>query len=298
MMLTSACGGNVQNKTIAEANAIIEDLSGRSRQFRTKSRGVKSMRSVLSSSNYEIASELRNVKQMMKEFMQRKAKAKLCGVCESQVHTTLECPHQMTNDQDEQVCGIWESKFENNKPRHSPFSNFYNPASKDHPNLRWRNDDNPPPQFNQSQSRPFQDQQNFQQQYRGPFQQNNQSYNKPQYNAPLQNNALFPQNAPQPNQPNKGPMSTEDLVNSLAQSIQGVNVKVDTMQVNMQSSITNLEMTVGQISSALNRIEAKGNDKFPSQSLPPPNVSVITLRSGNMIDGLEEELKVKVKDVT
>ena len=131
-----------------------------------------------------------------------------------------------------------------------------------------------------------QGQQNFQQQYRAPFQQNNQSYNKPQYNAPPQNNASFPQNTTQANQSNKAPMSAEDLVNSLAHSLQGVNMKVDTMQGNMQSSITNLEKTVGRISSALNRIEAKGNAKLTSQSLPPPNVSGITLRSGKKIEGL------------
>ena len=78
MMLTSACGGNVPNKTIVEANAINKDLSGISRQFRTKSRSVKSMGSGISSSNSEIASELQDGKQMMKDFMQSKAKAQLC----------------------------------------------------------------------------------------------------------------------------------------------------------------------------------------------------------------------------
>ena len=86
-------------------------------------------------------------------------------------------------------------------------------------------------------------------------------------------------------------MSTEDLVNSLAHSLQGVNMKIDTiMQVTTQASITNLEKTVGQVSSALNRIEAKGNDKLPSQSLPPPNVSAINCRSGRKIDGEKKRL--------
>ena len=90
-------------------------------------------------------------------------------------------------------------------------------------------------------------------------------------------------------------MSTEDLVNSHAHSRLGVNMMIDTMQVTTQASITNLEITVGQISSALNRIEARGNDKLPSQSLPPPNVSAITLRSGRKIDGIEKEIKSKAQ---
>ena len=78
MMLTSACGGNIQNKTIAEAHAIIEDLSGSSRQFRTKSRTVKSIGSDIAPSNVELANDLREVKQLMKEFMQGKGKTQLC----------------------------------------------------------------------------------------------------------------------------------------------------------------------------------------------------------------------------
>ena len=62
--------------------------------------------------------------------MQGKGKAQLCGVCDSQIHTTIECPHQASDEQEEQVCGIWESTFDNNKPRHNPFSNFYNPATR------------------------------------------------------------------------------------------------------------------------------------------------------------------------
>ena len=50
---------------------------------------------------------------------------------------------------------------------------------------------------------------------------------------------------------------------------------------------------MSQISSALNRIEAKGNAKLPSQSLPPPNVSAITLRSGRKVDRIEQEIKLK-----
>ena len=72
-------------------------------------------------------------------------------------------------------------------------------------------------------------------------------------------------------------------------------MKIDTMQVTTQASITNLEKTVGQILCALNRIEAKGNDEFPSQSLPPPNVSAITLRSGRKVDGIEKEIKLKAQ---
>ena len=57
----------------------------------------------------------------------------------------------------------------------------------------------------------------------------------------------------------------------------------------MQASITSLETQVGQISSAINRIDAKCSTKLPSQAVPNPNVSAITTRSG-------KELEVIVKN--
>ena len=84
--------------------------------------------------------------------MSEKNKSRVCGVCDFVIHDTSECPHQPQEPQDpneEQVCGIWESN--NNKPKYSPFDNFYNPATKDHPNLKWRDpNDNSKPNFGQS----------------------------------------------------------------------------------------------------------------------------------------------------
>ena len=93
-MLSSACGGNIQNKTIIEAQKIIEDLSISSRHFRTKVKGVINVKNSSSHVNEAMVNDVRDLKAMMREMMNEKNKARVCGICDSVVHATNECPHQ------------------------------------------------------------------------------------------------------------------------------------------------------------------------------------------------------------
>ena len=54
----------------------------------------------------------------------------------------------------------------------------------------------------------------------------------------------------------------------------------------MQASMTSLETQVGQISSAVNQMNAKNSTEFPSQVVPNPNVSAITTRSGKELEAI------------
>ena len=92
-MIVSACGGDIQNKTIAQAQSIIEDLAASSRHFRTKTKGISSMENA--TRDKETVSELKELRMMMKEMMRERGKAQVCGVCDSQTHFTMECPHQI-----------------------------------------------------------------------------------------------------------------------------------------------------------------------------------------------------------
>ena len=68
-MLTSAYGGNIQNKTILEAQTIIEDLSASSRHFRTKAKGISSMKGSSSQSDDIIATKVNYLKSIPPLFL-------------------------------------------------------------------------------------------------------------------------------------------------------------------------------------------------------------------------------------
>ena len=132
-MIISACGGDIQNKTIAQAQSIIEDLAASSRHFRAKPKSVSSMENATHFK--ETVGELKKLgtirREMMQEMKQEKVKAQVCGVCESPKHRTMECPSQNFGNEGEQVFGAWENK-QNSQPSRSQnnqgnqFPNNYN----------------------------------------------------------------------------------------------------------------------------------------------------------------------------
>lgn len=75
---------------------------------------------------------------------------KVCGVCSLQGHPTDQCPQLIES-------GEWESANAIGQPRYNPFSNVYNPGTRDHPNFRWSNTENAtsqPPNFGGQFQRP------------------------------------------------------------------------------------------------------------------------------------------------
>ena len=77
-MIVSVCGGDIQNKTIAQAQSIIEDLAASSRHFRTKSKGISRMQKFIR--DKDTVSELIELRMMMKEMMRERGKAEACRV--------------------------------------------------------------------------------------------------------------------------------------------------------------------------------------------------------------------------
>ena len=68
--------------------------------------------------NEAMVNDVKDLKAMMREMMNEKNKARVCGICDSIVHATNECPHQYQEQSEEQVCGLWESN------NHKPKANF------------------------------------------------------------------------------------------------------------------------------------------------------------------------------
>ncbi|KAK9691277.1 hypothetical protein RND81_09G186600 [Saponaria officinalis] len=150
-----------------------------------------------------------------------------------------------------------------------PYSNTFNPGWKEHPNLKWRN------------------------------QQGNQQFNQPnQYGPPMQYfqkppvQSLIPAK-PNPNrnlvstQPNAGSqMSTEDIIRALV-------TNQTQFQQETQNSIKNLENLVGQLGTAISRLEAKDSGVLPRTKVtnPDANVSAVSLRNGRQLVELENKKK-------
>ncbi|MCI41741.1 hypothetical protein A2U01_0062975, partial [Trifolium medium] len=71
--------------------------------------------------------------------------------------------------------------------------------------------------------------------------------------------------------------SFEDLVKQMAaQNIQ--------FQQTTEAAIKDLKAEVGQLATTMNQMQARGSSTLPIQTIPNPNVSAITLRSGKEID--------------
>ena len=245
-MVNSSCGGNIMKKTYQEALDIFATLADDSRQY--SERGSQS----LSSSNFQSRVDQADFDVLKEEVRRLKLKGtpqqvKACGICYDDMHPTDSCP---TLQEEVNAVGGFQQR-----PRYDPYSNTYNPGWKDHPNFRWRDQDQ------------------------------NQQGNPPQARPPAPR--------PQGQSSNSSP-SMEDMMKMLMQSNVTTNenlAKLSQSQVQFQestrASIQNLERQMGQVSQAVSKLEAKDSGKLPSQTETNPNirnVSVVTLRSGKNLE--------------
>lgn len=92
-----------------------------------------------------------------------------------------------------------------------------------------------------------------------------------------------PQNTPQVTTSVASEPSLEDLVKKIA---------IHNLQFHkqMNSSIQNLETQIGQLATSKNAYQAQGSNQLPTQTIvnpKGPNVTAISLRSGNNVESLE-----------
>ncbi|CAN6711793.1 unnamed protein product [Malus baccata var. baccata] len=73
-----------------------------------------------------------------------------CSICYMITHDFMSCPHK---DVSPDFTAEQVNAFNNfQRPRYDPYSNFYNPGWRDHPNLRWDKEHHTRPQFQQQAS--------------------------------------------------------------------------------------------------------------------------------------------------
>ncbi|GJU15775.1 retrovirus-related pol polyprotein from transposon 297 family protein, partial [Tanacetum coccineum] len=165
----------------------------------------------------------------------------------------------------EEVNGVY-----GNRPRNDPFSESYNPGWRNHPNFRWKDDDN----------RPNNTQQNYgyKPRYEGGdssnFQQNSYQQRPQQY----QNHGQGPSNGQQSNVDQKFDL----ILSELAKSNQGANLKFESLS----RSVVNLERQMGQLAEEVHKREAGKLPSYPTLNPKhkpdgPEHVNMVTsLRSG------------------
>ncbi|CAN6562609.1 unnamed protein product [Malus baccata var. baccata] len=174
------------------------------------------------------------------------APKQVCGVCSKMGHATDMCPSLMDQGGLEQANALGGFQGQQ-RQKYDPYSNNYNAGWRDHPHLKWNNQDNG------QQSVP-------------------NNYNRPPGFFQARPQAPF-----QPQQQQAPSKSLEDLIASLANSTQSHQQKTD-------KAIENLEHQMSQLASLMGQQHQPG--RLPSQTVVNPNaeqMNVVTLRSGKEV---------------
>nr|XP_028959979.1 uncharacterized protein LOC114825431 [Malus domestica] len=222
-LVASSSGGAFMDKTPINAKALLKNIAGNTRQFGGRD---------------ELP--LKKVNEVMV------APKQVCGVCSMMGHATDMCPSLMDQGGLEQANALGGFQGQQ-RQMYDPFFNNYNAGWRDHPHLKWNNQDNG------QQSVP-----------------NN-------YNRPSGFFQARPQTPFQPQQQQAPSKSLEDLIASLANSTQSHQQKTD-------KAIENLEHQMSQLASLMGQQHQPG--RLPSQTVVNPNaeqMNVVTLRSGKEV---------------
>ncbi|CAN6695643.1 unnamed protein product [Malus baccata var. baccata] len=212
VMLDAASGRAFMDKTPTNAKALIKNIAGNTRQFGGR------------------------------EEPSFKKVNEVCGVCSMMGHVTDICPSFRDQGGLEQANALGGFQGQQ-RQKYDPYSNNYNVGWRNHPHLKWNNQDNG------QQSVP-----------------NN-------YNRPPGFFQARPQTPFQPQQQQAPSKSLEDLIASLANSTQSHQQKTD-------KAIENLERQMSQLASLIGQQHQPG--RLPSQTVTNPNaeqLNAMTLRS-------------------
>ncbi|XP_068319737.1 uncharacterized protein [Pyrus communis] len=116
--LDAASRGAFMDKTPTNAKALVKNIAGNTRQFGGKD---------------ELP--LKKVNEVMV------APKQVCGVCSIMGHATDMCPSLMDQGGLEQANALGGFQGQQ-RQKYDPYSNNYNPGWRDHPHLKWNNQDN------------------------------------------------------------------------------------------------------------------------------------------------------------
>ncbi|CAN6547921.1 unnamed protein product [Malus baccata var. baccata] len=242
IMLDAASGGAFMDKTPINAKALLKNIAGNTRQFGGRDElPFKKVNEVSANSSIEL--QLANLTNLVQQVIV--APKQVCGVCSMMGHVTDMCPSLMDQGGLEQANALGGFQGQQ-RQKYDPYSNNYNAGWRDHPHLKWNNQDN-------GQSVP-------------------NNYNRPPGFFQARPQAPF-----QPQQQQAPSKSLEDLIASLANSTQSHQQKRD-------KAIENLERQMSQLASLMGQQHQPG--RLPSQTVTNPNaeqLNAMTLKSGKEV---------------
>ncbi|XP_070679611.1 uncharacterized protein [Malus domestica] len=163
-LVNASCGGTYKDKNAQEACLLFEKMAEDTQQWAVEQPQSRSAFEMSTGSPYVTAQIEKMEKRLDAKFdmlLQRMPGSQVavqqplqaaCSICNMITHDFMSCPHKEVSPEftAEQV-----NAFNNfQRPRYDPYSNFYNPGWRDHPNLRWDKEQHTRPQFQQQVQQP------------------------------------------------------------------------------------------------------------------------------------------------
>ncbi|XP_050117663.1 uncharacterized protein LOC126595398 [Malus sylvestris] len=166
-LVNASCGGSYKDKNAQEACLLFEKMAADTQQWAVEQPQSRSVFEMSNGSPY-VPAQIEKMEKKLERFdakfdmlLQRISGSQVvvqqplqaaCSICSLTNHDFLSCPHKDAYPEFivEQV-----NSFNNfQRPRYDPYSNFYNPGWRDHPNLKWDKDQHSWPQFQQQVHQP------------------------------------------------------------------------------------------------------------------------------------------------
>ncbi|XP_061998986.1 uncharacterized protein LOC133716297 [Rosa rugosa] len=267
-MLDAASGGSFVDKEPAAGMILIENRALNQQQYGNSRSKITTTRERVHevSTLAQLEEKINKLTTLVSQGAQ--GQVMVCGVCSMQGHVSDQCPQLMEGGGQEGVNAIgFQQGFQ--RPRNDPFSNTYNPGWRDHPNFRWKDNDN-------VQNAP----QGFQQRPQG-FYQKSQPPNPTPFNSNFNSNASS--------------SSNDELIRTLTKSTQAL-IAGQTHhgnQINaISTDVNEMKKQMSQVVEFMGKFHEQG--KLPSGTIPNPHfeqAKVVTTRSGKTLVDLPKPPK-------
>ncbi|CAN6570534.1 unnamed protein product [Malus baccata var. baccata] len=166
-LVNASCGGTYKDKNAQEACLLFEKMAEDTQQWAVEQPQSGSVFEMSNGSPY-VSAQIEKMEKKLERFdekfdmlLQRISGSQVavqqplqaaCSICSLTNHDFLSCPHK---DAYPEFTAEQVNSFNNfQRPRYDPYSNFYNPGWRDHPNLRWDKEQHTRPQFQQQVQQP------------------------------------------------------------------------------------------------------------------------------------------------
>src|SRR3954467_10015239 len=256
--IDAASGGSLNNKTLEEAEELIEILASnhyaRNRDRSRKQAGVYEV-----DQNTAFAAQMTAIQQQLNLLNKRiDTPMKLCELCNGRGHTSSECQVGNPFAQNEQANYLNQQRGQGNAYG-NPYLHNYNPNWRtQHPNLSWRNNNELPHQN-----------QNMQQ----------QDFRAPDKKSSIED--MF-----------------SKIIDKIDKTTEYNEKQFEVNELKIQnhdSILKNLEQQVGQIHGMLSQRQP-GHFPSDTERNPKEQVNMISLRSGRQLEEKSSEVVIKEKE--